>query len=425
MALARQDLNAGMMTAPPAISTDPTPEPRTRWDIVALAILAGVVAAIQVGKVPPALPVLRAELGLGFITAGWVASLVNICGAVLGVASGLIIDRVGPRRIIVISLLVLAAGGGIGAVSESGAGLLVSRFLEGLGLVGAIVAAPAIIRAACQRADRNLALGLWGTYLPTGMAVAMIAAPPLMEHLGWRGFWWGNVALVIGFAMVAALGLSERHWPLPGAVTNTTARPPIASSLRRAGPWLFATCFAAYALMFYAVAVWLPSYLMEAKGWTLGEAALGGAAVVVANIAGNVISATLMHRGVDRWKLLLTAYVAYIVFSWFIFADPAPDALRLPAAMMFTLIGGLLPAACLAGGAAHARDPAEVATMSGIIVQGSNTGSLLGAPVMALSVILLGGWDQGYWVIVVFGSIGIAITLLLLRSVEATLQNRN
>jgi hypothetical protein len=28
--------------------------------------------------------------------------------------------------------------------------------------------------------------------------------------------------------------------------------------------------------MFYAVAVWVPSYLIEAKGWTLIEAALGG-----------------------------------------------------------------------------------------------------------------------------------------------------
>ncbi|MDG2286039.1 MAG: MFS transporter, partial [Alphaproteobacteria bacterium] len=194
--------------------------------------------------------------------------------------------------------------------------------------------------------------------------------------------------------------------------------PSIRTTLRRPGPWLFAVCFSAYALMFYAVAVWLPTYLIEAKGWSLTEAALGGAVVVMANIAGNVISAALMHRGVPRWKLLLTAYIAYILSSWFIFAEPAPDLTRLPAAMIFTLFGGLLPAACLAGGAAHARDPAEVATMSGIIVQGSNSGSLLGAPIMAMAVTMLGGWDQGYWVIVLFGSLGIAITVLLLRPVD-------
>lgn len=414
-----------MMTDPPndtpsesVIRTSAPPVLETRWDIVALAIIAGVVCAVQVGKVPPALPVLRAELGISFITAGWVASLVNICGGVLGVASGLIIDRVGPRRVTVISLLIMAGGGAIGAEANSAVILLASRFLEGLGLVGTVVAAPAIIRIACQPADRNLALGLWGTYLPAGMAIALLAAPGLMEEFGWRGFWWGNVALVIGFAGLAAVGLAPRYWSTPPTMVAVT-RPPILETLSRSGPWLFSVCFATYALMFYAVAVWLPSYLIEAKSWTLAEAAMGGAAVVIANIAGNVIAAMLMHRGVARWKLLLTAYIAYILCSWFIFAELAPDALRLPAAMLFTLIGGLLPAACLAGGAAHARQATEVATMSGIIVQGSNTGSLLGAPVMALAVTLLGGWDQGYWVIVFFGSIGIAVTTLLLRPVEA------
>ena len=302
-----------MRTAPPSSSSGAAPRlgERTRWDIVALAILAGIICGVQIGKVPPALPILRAELGIGFITAGWIASLVNICGALFGVASGLVIDRVGSRRVIVLSLLILGVGGVFGAEASSAADLLASRFLEGLGLVGAIVAAPAIIRTACRPADRNLALGLWGTYLPAGMALALVVAPLAMDGFGWRGFWWGNVMLVGSFAAVVALGLRQRHWPEP--ITAVTAtRPDLRTTLGRPAPWLFAACFLVYALMFYAVAVWLPSYLIEAKGWTLAEAALGGAAVVAANIAGNVISAALMHRGVPRWTLLLTAYLAYI-----------------------------------------------------------------------------------------------------------------
>lgn len=393
---------------------------RTRWDVVILAILAGVVAAAQVGKVPPALPILREELGIGLITAGWVASLVNICGATLGVASGLLIDRTGPRRLMLISLLIMGAGGWAGAVAESGATLLVSRFLEGLGLVGTVVTAPAIVRAVCRPGDRNLALGLWGAYMPGGVAVALIAAPAIIETFGWRGFWWGNVLLVLGFTVIAAIGLSPRFWPM----TDTTVqveRPKVLVTLGRAGPWLFGTCFCVYALMFFAVTVWLPSFLIETMGWSLGEAALGVALVVVANIAGNLISAALMHRGVQRWKLLLAAYTGYIVFSWFIFAEPAPDLTRLPAAMLYTLIGGLLPAACMAGGAAHARTSAEVATMSGIIVQGANTGSLMGAPVMAFAVTFLGGWDQGYWVMFLFGGFGVILAATLLRRADAPL----
>jgi hypothetical protein len=96
---------------------------------------------------------------------------------------------------------------------------------------------------------------------------------------------------------------------------------------------------------------------------------------------------------------------------------------RLPAAMVLTLVGGLLPAACLAGSVAHARAPSEVATISGVVVQGSNTGSLIGAPVMAVAVTVLGGWDQGYWVMVLFGTIGIAVTVMLLRPVERALRD--
>lgn len=393
---------------------------RTRWDVVILAILAGVVAAAQVGKVPPALPILREELGIGLITAGWVASLVNICGATLGVASGLLIDRAGPRRLMLVSLLILGLGGWVGAMAESGAMLLASRFLEGLGLVGAAVTAPAIVRAACRPGDRNLALGLWGAYMPGGVALALLAAPAMIEAFGWRGFWWGNVLLVLGFTAIAAIGLSSRFWPMTAAAVQTE-RPKVLATLGRAGPWLFGTCFCVYALMFFAVTVWLPSFLIETMGWSLGEAALGVALVVIANIAGNLISAALMHRGVQRWKLLLAAYAGYIVFSWFIFADLAPDFTRLPAAMLFTLIGGLLPAACMAGGAAHARTNAEVATMSGIIVQGANTGSLLGAPVMAFAVTLLGGWDRGYWVMFLFGGFGVVLASTLLRRADGPL----
>ncbi len=412
-----------MTTDPPAASPA-NPEARTRWDIVILAILAGVVAAMQVGKVPPALPILREELTIGLVTAGWVASLVNICGATLGVASGLIVARMGTRRIALASLVVLAVGGWIGAEAESGAMLLVSRFLEGLGLVGTVVTSPAIVRAACRPADRNLALGLWGAYLPGGVAVALLAAPLMMETFGWRGFWWGNVALTAVFILIAAAGFSPRYWAL-AAAPAATVRPKVLTTLARPGPWLFGLCFCVYALMFFAVTVWLPTFLIEAKGWSLGEAAFGVAMAVVANTAGNIISAALMHRGVRRWKLLLTAYGGYIVFSWFIFADPAPDLLRLPAAMLFTLIGGLLPAACMAGGAAHAREPSEVATMSGIIVQGANTGSLLGAPVMAVAVTVLGGWDQGYWVIFLFGGMGVALASTLLRRTDAPLDTRS
>lgn len=48
---------------------------------------------LQVGKVPPVLPVLRAELELPRVIAGLIASSYYIVGAVLGAAGGFLVDR--------------------------------------------------------------------------------------------------------------------------------------------------------------------------------------------------------------------------------------------------------------------------------------------------------------------------------------------
>ena len=405
----------------PPMTTQPTPIPvaeNTRWDIVTMAILAGVVCGVQIGKVPPALPTLRTELGIGFVTAGWIASLITVCGAALGAMAGLLIDRTGPRRLISFCLAILVVGGSVGALADSGMMILFSRFIEGIGLVGTTVAAPAVIRSACVPTERNLALGLWGAYLPAGMAIGLLTAPWALETVGWRGFWWICAGVSAGFAVLLALGLTPRNWPAGGVLNGNTTHTPVIQLLNRPGPWLFAICFSFYALMFFAITVWLPTYLIEVAGWNLAEAAVGGAVVVIANVFGNVLAAALMHRGMARWKLLVVSYLAYIVGSWFVFAAMAPDVGRLPAGVVLIAIGGLLPAACMAGGAAHARDHLEVATLSGLVVQGANTGSLLGAPVMAIAVGLLGGWEHAYWVMTIFGSLGILLTVLLLRPVE-------
>ena len=46
--------------------------------LVGLLVAAGMVAAFHVGKVPPALPSIRAELGVSLQQAGWLLSAINL-----------------------------------------------------------------------------------------------------------------------------------------------------------------------------------------------------------------------------------------------------------------------------------------------------------------------------------------------------------
>ena len=356
---------------------------RTRWGIVAVAVGAGVVVGLQAGKVPPSLPLIRDALDLSLVTGGWVASLFNLTAAALGLAAGMAADRIGPVRVITGALAAMALGGAIGAAADSAAMILFGRFLESLGFVGAGVGAPSIVLATCRPRDRSLALGIWSVYLPAGACTSMLAAPFIIEAVGWRGFWAANAAVSALSVAVVFLMLSERRWPDAPRPRRGRTWATMRAPLALPGPWLFGFCFGVYALQFYAVMTWLPTFLIEAHGADLATAAAWSAAGVVCNGIGNLSAAWLMHRGMPRWHLLALAYVIMMSCAWLVFAEAAPDALRLPAVLAFMLGGGHLPAACFAGAGAHARNPGEVATCAGIVMQLTNLGSLAGAPVLA------------------------------------------
>src|SRR5690348_6161908 len=78
----------------PLEANAPTRAPiRTRWDIILVAFGAGMVAAGHIGKLPAALPEIRAELALNLVAAGWIVSIFNAVTILLGMLVGVFADR--------------------------------------------------------------------------------------------------------------------------------------------------------------------------------------------------------------------------------------------------------------------------------------------------------------------------------------------
>ena len=85
---------------------------RTRWTIVALAVIAGIAVGFAVGKVPPAMAMISTDFGLDKVTAGWLASIFFAFGAGFGVLTGMAGGRVGARNLLLTGLLILGRRGG-------------------------------------------------------------------------------------------------------------------------------------------------------------------------------------------------------------------------------------------------------------------------------------------------------------------------
>ena len=392
----------------------------TRWDIVALALTAGYVVGLQVGKVPPALPMLQAELGLPRVIAGLIASSFYAIGAAFGVAGGLLIDRLGVRRAIVAGCAVMALASLAGGLAGSGTQLLAARVVEGFGFATLTVAAPKLIVAATGTDMRRFALGAWGTYMPIGMALSLVIATGLLGSIGWRGLWFLNAGLILLFLLAFAQATAPRRWQVPTATGATADGAGVRATLARPGPWLFGVCFVLFSIQWLALMTWLPTFLIETQGRSLAGSALLTALIVSVTALGAVAGASLMHRGAARWLLIGTAYVAMGVCAAALFAPFTPEPAKIPLALCFALFGGLLPAACLEGGAAHAPSQAQVATASGFVAQGAALGSVLGPPLLAAVTGAFGDWSSAWWTMLVCPGLGL-VAVAAVRKADARL----
>jgi MFS family permease len=378
----------------------------THWGIIALVVAAGVVAAIQIGKVPPVLSVMRQELGLSQVAAGWVASLFNGCGAVLGIMAGRVVDRFSARQVLTVCVGLLGLGSLMGGIAPTAGFLFASRFVEGIGFVGLIVAAPVLIVAVSRASDRRLALGIWGVYMPLGMALAMAITPVLLGHMNWRGIWLLNLALMLLYLVTLLGSVRWCRWPEGMQRDRNRTAFSLRSVLTSRGICFLTVCFAIYALLFFALMTWLPTILTEILGWSAAAAAYTSALVVFVNVFGNLVAAWLMRYGVKEWILIAIAFGMMAITAAGIFGGFVSDTWRVVLAFVFSLTGGLLPAAVLAGVPAMAKSPAQISTANGVVVQGINCGSLAGPPVMAAAVGFFGGWQDVYWLMIICCAVG-------------------
>lgn len=386
----------------------------SRWGVVFLVVGVAMFGAFQIGKLPSALPTLRTELGLDLIAAGWVISMFNVVGVSAGIAVGAMADAIGHRRAILFGLLCMAAGGAMGALAAGAPLLLASRFAEGLGAIVVFVAGPGLIVRAIRPGDRGLAFGIWGAYMPAGMALMVLATPPLLGLVGWRGLWLVNAGLLLLAAVVMSVATRDLSRPAARRKLGETLaglRRDVALVLSVPGPLLLALCFSTYTANFIAVLGFLPTFLIEERGMAALPAAALTALAIAANVPGNLLGGWLLHRGARRWVLVALASTVMAAASFGIYAEAVPDGLRYALCLVFSGLGGMLPASILGGGPVHAPRSDLIATVNGLIVQGANLGQFVGPPALAALVAAAGGWQASPWQIAGFAAVGVMLAL--------------
>jgi len=428
------------MSAP--IATPPDTSRKPLLEPALVVILAGVCAALHVGKLPPAIPVLQAALGITLVQAGFLLSMVQLAGMSAGVAFGALADGLTPRRSMLIGLAVLTLASGAGGFAPGVPVLMVLRAGEGFGFLLVVLAAPALIRRLVAPQRLSLVMGLWGAYMPLATTLALLGGPWVLAALGWRAWWWGLAAVCAAMALwlasaVPAVAASASASPAaPGAQTLPPPPTPLWTRLTRTlaapGPWLLAMSFAVYAGQWLAVIGFLPTIYAQG-GTALAAAGLLTAAAAAVNMIGNVGAGRLLHAGVPPVRLLVIGFAtmglcALAAFFALPVGAPGlpgaagavpqpllPAAVRFAAVLLFSGVGGLIPGTLFALAVRVAPGEGTLSTTVGWMQQWSALGQFTGPPLVAWVAARVGGWHLSWVATGACALLGLLLAGLLAR----------
>lgn len=358
-------------------------------------ILSGVVAALQIGKLPPALPEISQALGMTLTQSGFLLSFIQLAGMTLALAIGMSADTFGAKRSMLLGLFLLGLASAMGSMATGVASLMVWRILEGLGFLFVVLPAPGLIRQHVNASQLRKLLGYWGAYMPAGTALTLLLGPLWLPEWGWRS-WWCLFA-VLSWVMALVLW---RVVPANTSVTTATIhwQQRLRETLSAPGPWWVTLCFGMYSGQWLAVVGFLPSIYTQAglSGATLGVLTAFAAAV---NILGNMMSGRLLQRGLHPSVLLVMGFTAMALGAFLAFSDVTLNMpwLRYAGVLLFSSCGGLVPGTLFYLAVRLAPQERNVSTTVGWMQQGSAAGQFAGPPLVALLATWAGGW-QSTWV---------------------------
>ncbi len=277
------------------------------------------------------------------IAASWVLSpwdfglifSATLLGSVIGTSVfGALADRFGRRRLTIAMTLLFAVFGGLTALTTGFGGLLLCRFIGGIGLGGVI---PNTLALASEYAPRRLrativTATLWG--FPAGAMLGGLISAPIIAAYGWRAVFVVGAAAPLALVPVLIAWLPEsiqflstrrdRHEEAqriidriaPGrrivvperAGREARAAAPGVASLLAPGlastTLLLSTTMFLSLLLSYLLVNWVPMILSQG-GMNLSRAILGTVVLNAGGIAGSFVISRILDR--TRHGLLLLA----------------------------------------------------------------------------------------------------------------------
>lgn len=197
--------------------SDTTPSHPRRWAVLAVICASLMVVVIDVTVLHVAAPAISEDLDPTALQLLWIIDVYPLIAAPLLIASGVLGDRLGRKRLLIAGMVVFGLASVAATFAPTAETLIAARALLGVG--GAMIMPPtmSIIRDVFRdRDERVRAVGIWSAVSAGGAAIGPLIGGFLVEH-----FWWGAVFLINVPIVLVIIPIAMRLLP-----ESRAAQPP-------------------------------------------------------------------------------------------------------------------------------------------------------------------------------------------------------
>jgi sugar phosphate permease len=293
-----------------------------RYRVTGLLILLFVITYLDRVCISVAGPRIQDELNIGPTGWGWVTGVFTISYCLFEIPTGLLGDRIGPRRVLTRIVLWWSTFTALTGAVTRFVPLLVTRFLFGAGEAGAFPNAAIVVARWFPPSRRATMAGVLLAASQVGGAIAPLLVVPIQSRYGWRASFYCFAVAGIFWAATWHAWYRDTPQEKAGSVRSGVAEHagapaaeespfPWRSTLR--SPTVLALLILAfcYVYVYNFFQTWFHTFLVRGRGFSeagLWLSALPFTVAACANLAGGAASDVLVRRlGLTRGRRVLGA----------------------------------------------------------------------------------------------------------------------
>jgi EmrB/QacA subfamily drug resistance transporter len=249
-----------------AAQVDQKADPRRWWALVAVS-LATFMTYLDNNVTNVAIPTIERSLHLSVSGLEWVVSSYLLTVAGLLLAGGRVADVYGRRRVFMGGLVLFTASSLAAGLAGSGAMLIGSRAVQGVGAALLMPTTLAIIMATfADPRERVKAIGIWTGISAMALGLGPVIGGVISQHIRWGWIFLINVPVgVITFALAvwsvreSKASSAVKRLDLPGLITSAIMLFALTYALIEGGDkgWTSAPIVAAFTVAAVALAMFL------------------------------------------------------------------------------------------------------------------------------------------------------------------------